>query len=222
MRRLVIPVSIVLVTAGVVAFLLRRPEPSARAPRHDRQYAESVQTVFNRRCVVCHACFDSPCQLNLQSFEGVDRGANSRRVYDPGRIEGAPPTRMFEDARSTEEWQTRFGFFPVVSRIDPEQGSLHDSLLYHMITQRRDVPRGGSYDVDAPQTCPRNVAALDLVLRARPERGMPFGLPPLTDDELRPIVQWIEHGAAGTSAELWNESDATRAEIADWEAGRAI
>lgn len=44
-------------------------------------YREDVQPVLERRCVVCHACYDAPCQLLLSSHAGLDRGA-SKQVND--------------------------------------------------------------------------------------------------------------------------------------------
>ena len=40
-------------------------------------WADDVQPVLEKRCVVCHGCFDAPCQLKLTSYEGLVRGANS-------------------------------------------------------------------------------------------------------------------------------------------------
>src|SRR5580698_9938904 len=86
------------VLASFVAVWALRPRPvapiaaaSASIPS-DPQYASAVQPIFDRRCVPCHACFDSPCQLNLQSFEGFDRGASKDIVYYPERVTAAPPT----------------------------------------------------------------------------------------------------------------------------------
>ena len=28
-------------------------------------YGRDVQPILTRKCVACHACYDSPCQLNL-------------------------------------------------------------------------------------------------------------------------------------------------------------
>ena len=93
--------------------------PSAAAAPVDARYATTIQPLFDRRCVPCHACFDSPCQLNLQSFEGLDRGANKELVYHPDRLEAMQPMRMFEDARTSAEWRLNFDFFPVVRRSEP-------------------------------------------------------------------------------------------------------
>lgn len=37
-------------------------------------YTHKVQPIFDNRCLACHSCFNAPCQLNLQSFEGFQRG----------------------------------------------------------------------------------------------------------------------------------------------------
>src|SRR5580658_6021282 len=80
-----------------------RPFPAPAAPV-DLTYATSIQPIFDRRCVPCHACYDSACQLTLQSFEGLDRGANKAIVYFPERALEARPTRMFQDAQTTGAW----------------------------------------------------------------------------------------------------------------------
>ena len=43
--------------------------------RDDAQFFRNqVQPLLDRRCVVCHACYDAPCQLKLSSPEGIERG----------------------------------------------------------------------------------------------------------------------------------------------------
>ncbi|HEY2512200.1 MAG TPA: fatty acid cis/trans isomerase, partial [Polyangiaceae bacterium] len=81
--------------AALLAF--RRPPPAAEepAPATDPLYATSIRPIFDRRCVPCHACFDSPCQLSLQSFEGLDRGANKvHRLLPRARGGGAPDAHV--------------------------------------------------------------------------------------------------------------------------------
>jgi hypothetical protein len=64
-------------------------------------FEEQVQPILDQRCVVCHSCYDAPCQLNLTSYEGIDRGANPAPVYNGARFSTADPTRLGIDARST-------------------------------------------------------------------------------------------------------------------------
>jgi cytochrome c5 len=89
MHRVVSLAVSVALAAGLAAWQLRGTRAPAVVPRAATQltpttqsrYAASAQTIFDRRCVPCHACYDSPCQLTLQSFEGLDRGANKATVY---------------------------------------------------------------------------------------------------------------------------------------------
>ena len=101
-RRALLVVGGVLAGALAAGWAVWRPRPSGpvvapaapNAPA-DPQYASTIQPIFDRRCVPCHACFDSPCQLNLQSFEGLDRGGNKAIVYHPGAPDaGAADTHV--------------------------------------------------------------------------------------------------------------------------------
>ena len=41
-------------------------------PEGGMSYRAEVQPILESRCVVCHACYDAPCQLKLSSYDGVD------------------------------------------------------------------------------------------------------------------------------------------------------
>ena len=60
-------------------------------------YHEQVQPIIENRCVVCHGCYDAPCQLKLSAPEGIDRGANKTLVYDGTRLIAETPQRLFID-----------------------------------------------------------------------------------------------------------------------------
>jgi hypothetical protein len=77
-------------------------------------YRSDIQPILDRRCVVCHGCYDAPCQLKLSVWEGVARGASKEKVYDGGRLVEAAPTRLFVDAQTASEWRSR-GFHPVLN-----------------------------------------------------------------------------------------------------------
>ncbi|MEF1187624.1 9-hexadecenoic acid cis-trans isomerase, partial [Vibrio sinaloensis] len=74
-------------------------------------FLDEVKPIIDKRCVVCHACYDAPCQLKMSSVEGIDRGASKELVYQGTRLTAAKPSRLFEDAQSTQEWRT-MGFHP--------------------------------------------------------------------------------------------------------------
>jgi len=44
------------------------------APPAGFSYRSDVQPILEKRCVVCHACYDGPCQLKFTAWEGVARG----------------------------------------------------------------------------------------------------------------------------------------------------
>ena len=57
--------------------------------------------------MACHACYDAPCQLKLESYKGLLRGASTDKVYDGSRLLAANLTRLFEDATTTQEWRAQ-------------------------------------------------------------------------------------------------------------------
>lgn len=86
----------------------------ASAPETPPDYAREVRPILDRRCVVCHGCYDAPCQLKLSSAAGIARGGSKEIVYDGARLSPADPTRLFIDALSTAEWRNK-GFHPVLA-----------------------------------------------------------------------------------------------------------
>lgn len=80
--------------------LVRVPLPWRPPTQHPRLPSSRSSTV-----AACRACYDSACQLTVQLFEGLDRGANKSIVYHPQRAVAERPTRMFQDAQTTANWQ---------------------------------------------------------------------------------------------------------------------
>ena len=37
-------------------------------------YAGEIQPLFDNRCIACHGCIGSPCNVKLSSFRGLERG----------------------------------------------------------------------------------------------------------------------------------------------------
>ncbi len=101
------------------------------------EYTRDIKPIFDRRCVVCHGCYDAPCQLKLTSFTGVNRGASLDKVYDGSRLVAENMTRLFIDAQSADEWRKK-SFYPVLNenRQDP-QTNLAASSLYQMLELKR-------------------------------------------------------------------------------------
>ena len=107
-------IALVLAMAGLfVACAAIAPLPVVfQIPIRHIDYMKEVKPLLDRRCAVCHSCYNSPCQLKLDSFEGADRGATKRAVYNGARLRSMDPTRLFTDVQSTKEWRQK-EFFSV-------------------------------------------------------------------------------------------------------------
>lgn len=186
-------------------------------------YRHTVKPVLERRCIVCHGCYDAPCQLKLSSLEGLHRGASKRKVYDGTRITGTEPTRLGIDAKSTDEWRGK-GFHPVINddHATPRQ-NLEDSILYQLLRlkQRHPQPQGGilpdDFDLglDREQVCAKR-SEFEHYARAHPLWGMPYAMPNLSQSEHTTLAQWIAQGAPSTPPTPL--SAATREQVKAWEA----
>ncbi|MBT8128131.1 MAG: fatty acid cis/trans isomerase [Gammaproteobacteria bacterium] len=171
-------------------------------PEETLSYDEQVRPVLESRCVVCHGCYDAPCQLKLSSPEGIDRGGNKKKVYNGARITADDPTRLFIDATTTEEWRNK-AFHPVLNEGDANPlTNLEDSVMYRMLRQKQLYPQARTgvlsddFDVslDRAQTCP-TLAEFDEYAAEHPKGGMPYAMPNLDRDEYNTLVYWLAQGA---------------------------
>ncbi len=181
------------------------PDPT----RYDRplatgsvDYWRDVKPVLDSRCVVCHACYDAPCQLKLGSWEGISRGAHPDKVYNGERLIAANLTRLFEDAHTTAQWRDK-GFFPVLNeRTNTPQANLEGSTLARMLLLKQDHPLptdpllADSFDLELnrSQQCTR-VEKFSDYREKYPLWGMPYGLPGLAPREHNVLLQWVKDGA---------------------------
>ena len=164
-------------------------------------YLKDVAPIFDSRCALCHSCYDAPCQLKLNSYEGTSRGASKIQVYD-NRLNAIPPTRLFLDASSTEEWRKK-GFYSVTSNTAASGGKqLNDSTLLELLNLKRKNPevKGEFFAEPGKYTCAASPGELASFMANHPERGMPFGFPGLSESELQTIGAWLEGGAKGPTA----------------------
>ncbi|HRF73438.1 MAG TPA: fatty acid cis/trans isomerase [Accumulibacter sp.] len=192
------------------------------APPPGFSYRKDVQPILERRCVVCHACYDGPCQLKFTAWEGVARGTSKEQVYDSGRLLEAQPTRLFTDAQSASQWRAK-GFSAVLNeREQTPTANLAASVLYRALKLKQDhplpptaiLPKTFDFSLDRAQQCPR-IDEYDAFERKNPLWGMPFGLPGLSDGQLATLSRWLELGAPfeglpALPAQLGQQ-------VADWE-----
>ncbi len=193
-------------------------------------FVNEVQPILTNRCAVCHSCNDAPCQLNFTSMEGIDRGASIEVVYNGSRFSQQDPTRLGVDATNTTQWRAK-GFFPVLNeRNQTEKINLHNSLLYQaLVTKRRHpfptegrLPKEYELGVELKedesfvhsQVCPI-VEEYAGFAQGNPQWGMPFAMPPITDDEFNKIETWLKQGAKVEPAKPL--SKAIKQQINKWE-----
>ncbi len=165
-------------------------------------FLTQVKPIINNRCVVCHACYDAPCQLKMSSVEGIDRGASIDLVYQGARLTAVTPSRLFEDAQSTQEWRD-LGFHPVLNERDQTfSGNVDAGLVARMITQKERHPlpqqdqlEGFDFSIDRTQVCP-TIEELDAYEQDYPTWGMPYGMPNLSSAEYTTLMKWLQDGAA--------------------------
>ena len=183
-----------------------KPDPTrydvVAKPEAGMSYRRDVQPIVERRCVVCHACYDGPCQLKLTAWEGIARGTSKAAVYDAARLREAPTTRLFLDAQLPSQWWER-GFSPVLNnRTATPETNLAASVLYRSLQLKREHPlptapiltKAFDFSLDRKANCPR-VDEYENYAANQPLAGMPYGLPGLDERELSTIQRWIAAGA---------------------------
>ncbi|MCI5145060.1 MAG: peptidylprolyl isomerase [Candidatus Electrothrix sp. AR3] len=198
------------------------PAPvQVKLPDHPIDYLTEIKPVLDKRCVVCHSCYNSPCQLKLSSYEGVDRGATKKRVYNAARLATMDPTRLFIDAQTTAEWRQK-KFFSVTENT--AKNGENNSLLLQLLAHKMEHPQSkGIYEPEEEKlTCAKNGFELGAYLIKHPNRGMPFGFPPLQEKEFALLAGWLAQGGKGPTPaqqqELISPKTADRVERARWEA----
>ena len=197
----------------------RPPAAVSGAP----DYWNEVRPLLDQRCVSCHACYDAPCQLNLTSYEGLTRGANPNPVYSAARLIADEPTRLGFDALTNAGWRQK-GFFPVLNeRAQTPEANRDGGVMYRMLALKQMHPGPDSgpvtnpdldFSLDRTDTCAR-AETFDEYSRKHPDRGMPFGMPPLAKGEQQTLARWLESGSPYTPGDP--VPAAALAQVADWE-----
>lgn len=196
------------------------PPVAVKIPTRAIVYQKEVKPILDKRCTVCHSCYNSPCQLKLDSFEGADRGATKRAIYNASRLRSMDPTRLFIDAQTTSQWRKKEFFTVTESSVSD---GLNDSIMVQMLFHKMNNPKSsGEYRPETDElTCSENRGELGGYLEKHPNRGMPYGFPPLKQDEFDIIAGWLVQGAKGPDAaqqeELITPKAADALAIQQWE-----
>jgi hypothetical protein len=186
-------------------------------------FLRDVKPILDNRCVVCHGCYDAPCQLKLTAYQGVARGANKEIIYNSARLIAATPSRLFTDADTNANWRKK-DFYPVLNeRISDPEANRDGSVMYRMLALKRahGLPAGAvlsgkdfDFSLDRSQQCPR-IEEMDKFEERNPLWGMPYGMPALSVREHETITRWIEIGAPASVPKPLPAGHAAR--IAEWE-----
>lgn len=165
-------------------------------------YHKDIKPIIENRCVVCHGCYDAPCQLKLSAFEGLERGANKNKIYDGARLLPAELTRLFVDGNTPTEWRDK-KFYPVLNeRKLSAEANLETSVLYRMLELKQKHPLPTSkallsesfdFSLNRDQQCPK-IEEMPRFEQKYPLWGMPYGLPAIKDQEFKQLASWIEQG----------------------------
>lgn len=181
-------------------------------------YLRDIKPVLERRCTVCHSCYNSPCQLKLDSYEGVDRGGTKQVVYLGTRLETQEPTRLFIDAQTTAQWRQK-KFFGVTGPMSDR----NISIMGRLLDLKQMYPQAkGEYRPEADDLmCAENVREIERYIDKHPNGGMPFGFPALNRKEHRLLMQWLAEGAHGPEPKeqerLTSPSAKAAVQIEEWE-----
>ncbi|MCL6687898.1 fatty acid cis/trans isomerase [Pseudomonas sp. R3.Fl] len=199
--------------ALTIAFMLL----SAVAQAAGISYSKDIQPIFTDKCVACHACYDSPCQLNLSAAEGAQRGANKLPVYDGTRTKAQETTRLFLDAHGADAWR-RKDFWSVLDARGG-QAALMQRMLdlgqAHPLVPNAKIPEGLDLSINRSNQCP-TPDSIDEFVQKNPRSGMPFAVTGLSAQQYATLKRWLAEGAP-VDEQAWQPSAGEARQIAEWE-----
>lgn len=186
-----------------------------------QHYINHVKPVIDNRCVVCHACYDAPCQYKMSSPQGIDRGGSKNTVYQGTRLIASSPTRLFEDAETTQEWREA-DFHPVLNeRSQYSQPNIEAGLMAKMLMQKERYPQPEQkqledfdFSIYREEQCP-TVEEHAQYESDYPTWGMPFGMPNLATEDLNTLIDWLSAGAKMAAHKPMSVDE--QKQIAKWE-----
>lgn len=199
--------------ALTIAFMLL----SAVAQAAGISYSKDIQPIFTDKCVACHACYDSPCQLNLSAAEGAQRGANKLPVYDGTRTKAQETTRLFLDAHGADAWR-RKDFWSVLDARGG-QAALMQRMLdlgqAHPLVPNAKIPEGLDLSINRSNQCP-TPDSIDEFVQKNPRSGMPFAVTGLSAQQYATLKQWLAEGAP-VDEQAWQPGAGEARQIGEWE-----
>ncbi|KPA91826.1 MULTISPECIES: fatty acid cis/trans isomerase [Pseudomonas] len=181
---------------SVFLLLLFSSVTQAQSPAPAISYTRDIQPIFTEKCVACHACYDSACQLNLGSAEGAARGASKLPVYDGDRSKALKPTRLYIDAQTPLQWRQK-KFYSVLDAQGSQAALMARMLeLGHRtpLQPNAKLPDDIVLGLNRQNLCPLP-EEFDGYASAHPREGMPLAVTGLTDRQYQTLRAWLALGA---------------------------
>ncbi|MBZ2188541.1 fatty acid cis/trans isomerase [Alcanivorax sp. JB21] len=202
-------------------------DPGARAPEpvplpapvsRDVSFHDDIRPILESKCLSCHSCYDAPCQLKLETAEGLVRGGHAEEAYNGTRTRAQTPTRLGIDAEGEDAWRA-LGFHSVL-----EGGEDHRALLYNMVALGKQrplppntrLPDNIELGITRQNSCEAS-EDFERYAKKHPQEGMPLAVTGLTNKEFSLIAGWLNQGAQvpDTSTDISGDEQAV---IDEWEA----
>src|SRR5690554_2264813 len=187
------------------------------ATKQSVSFNEDVRPILEAKCLACHGCFDAPCQLKLESSDGLIRGAYPLAVYDGARTKTQKTTRLGIDAQTEQQWRD-MGFYSVLARGDQTR-SLFENMIrlgkQYQFAPNSKLPGNIELGLARVNQCVSNEDFSDYA-SDHPYEGMPLAVTGLTDDEYATLTGWLDQGGA-VSPEVAEVTRADQAYIDRWE-----
>ena len=157
-------------------------------------FTKDIKSILDARCVSCHSCYNSPCQLKLSSYEGLERGSSKSDMY-ANRISADSPTRLFIDATNAKQWREK-GFFSMTDKLDKLNDSNESIMMQYLFQKDKNPLNIGEYSPETDKlTCVKDKDELALYFEDNPHKGMPYGFPALKKQEYNLLMTWLKQGA---------------------------
>ncbi len=190
-----------------IANVNNRLAASAITPQQSQHFSKEIQPILENRCVVCHGCYDAPCQLKLESRAGLERGASKKRVYNGERLLTAKvnhslSTKTKLNAKDLEKLRENSFFAVLNERQQTPLANKNAGLMYQMLQLKQQHPLpetlllDNSFDVslDRNQQCP-TIEEFEQYKSNTPLAGMPYALPALNNKQHLALTTWLAQGA---------------------------
>ena len=195
------------------------PLPSSVQSYH---FLNDIKPIIDKKCLACHSCYDAPCQLKMESSEGLSRGGSKTLVYDGTRVEDMSPTRLYIDAQSDQEWRGK-NFYSVLSQYVNSDEERHHSIMKQMLDLgqsqplpvNKKVPEEIKLGLARDNFCP-SPGEFAEYQEKHPHGGMPLAVSGLDEKEYSMLNTWLKQGAKIENKTL-KIGETEKAQIVKWE-----